>query len=191
MIKTCPILPSKLNLVVAIDKTGGISKNNKIPWLSIPEYKKDMLFFKKLTSNVCHGSCNAVIIGKNTYLDIGKPLPGRYNCVISKDPNIIDRTKYGHDIIERFTSVSDAINIIWSKDHIDNIFICGGKSIYDSVIDEELQIDNYYITKIKKDFDCDNKLSPTFMNHIDTLDKVETIYEDEYLDIGIYMNVLN
>ena len=62
-----------LNLIVAIDKKRGIGLNNKIPWY----FKEDLQFFKKITLN------SIVIMGRNTWESLKKPLPQRYNIVLS------------------------------------------------------------------------------------------------------------
>ena len=62
-----------LTLVAAVAKNGVIGKGGGIPW-KIPE---DMKRFKKLTSG------HPVIMGRKTFESIGKPLPNRYNFVVS------------------------------------------------------------------------------------------------------------
>ena len=73
----------EFSIIVATDNIGGIGyydkiKNNyTIPWKN----REDMLFFKKTTTG---DKENAVIMGRNTYLSIGKELPNRKNIIISK-----------------------------------------------------------------------------------------------------------
>ena len=65
-----------VNLIVAVDKnTHGIGKNGRIPWNN----KDDMKWFKNVTTG---DGNNSVIMGRNTYESIGKPLPNRINIVI-------------------------------------------------------------------------------------------------------------
>src|SRR5690606_15276299 len=63
----------KLILVVAAAENNVIGVQNELPW-HLPD---DLKFFKKITLN------KPVIMGKNTWLSIGKPLPNRLNIVIS------------------------------------------------------------------------------------------------------------
>jgi len=63
----------KLILVVAAAENNVIGVQNELPW-HLPD---DLKFFKKITLN------KPVIMGKNTWFSIGKPLPNRLNIVIS------------------------------------------------------------------------------------------------------------
>ena len=57
------------NLILAMDKNGGIGKNSSLPW---PHHKEDMKQFRDKT--IGEGN-NCVIMGYNTYISIGnKPL---------------------------------------------------------------------------------------------------------------------
>ena len=66
----------RFNIIVAFDKNKGIGVNNKIPW----NFRQDMSYFKNVTKGA---GDNAVIMGKNTYLSLKKPLPYRDNIVLS------------------------------------------------------------------------------------------------------------
>ncbi|NEW87955.1 dihydrofolate reductase [Rhodopseudomonas sp. WA056] len=63
-------------LVVAVADNGVIGKGNAIPW----RLKSDLQRFKQLTLN------KPVIMGRKTYQSIGRPLPGRTNIVVTRDP---------------------------------------------------------------------------------------------------------
>ena len=64
----------KIKLITAYDKNKLIGVDNKLPW-DLPE---DLKHFKKSTLN------KTIIMGKNTYLSLKKPLPNRVNIVISR-----------------------------------------------------------------------------------------------------------
>ena len=64
-----------ISLVVAYDKMKGIGKNNQLLW-SLPA---DMEWFRLITTG------KPVIMGKNTYRSIGKPLKDRTNIVLTSD----------------------------------------------------------------------------------------------------------
>jgi len=77
------------------------------------------------------------VMGYNTFLSIGKPLPNRRNIVLSKVPV---------EGVETYTSIEDMMRQLESE-HIDQIFIIGGASIYHQF----LPMANYiYLTEIKK-----------------------------------------
>jgi dihydrofolate reductase len=64
-------------LVAAIGENGVIGRDNALPW----RLKSDLQYFKRVTMN------KPVVMGRKTYLSIGKPLPGRTNIVVTRDPH--------------------------------------------------------------------------------------------------------
>ena len=66
----------KVILVAAVAENGVIGRDNKLPW----RIKSDLQYFRKVTMN------RPVVMGRKTFLSIGKPLPGRTNIVVSRDP---------------------------------------------------------------------------------------------------------
>ena len=64
-------------LVVAVADNGVIGAHGAIPW----RLKSDMQRFKALTLN------KPVVMGRKTFVSIGRPLPGRTNIVVTRDPN--------------------------------------------------------------------------------------------------------
>ena len=75
----------RFNIIVAIDRNRGIGINNKIPW----NFRQDLSYFKNLTKGA---GDNAIIMGKNTYLSLNKPLPYRDNIVLSSSLESIDKS---------------------------------------------------------------------------------------------------
>lgn len=65
-----------LVLVLAIGKNGLIGKDGKVPW-HIPE---DLKHFRRATTG------HAIIMGRKTWDEVGKPLPHRRNIVVSRQP---------------------------------------------------------------------------------------------------------
>jgi dihydrofolate reductase len=62
-------------LVAAIAENGVIGRGNALPW----RLKSDLLHFRALTMG------KPVVMGRKTYLSIGKPLQGRTTIVVSRD----------------------------------------------------------------------------------------------------------
>ena len=69
-----------ITLIAAIDLGGGIGNAGTIPWRA-PE---DMKRFKALTMG------HPIVMGRKTYASIGKPLPGRFNVVVSRTTRFIN-----------------------------------------------------------------------------------------------------
>ncbi len=99
-----------LSMIVAIGNNGAIGYKGKIPWHS----SEDMSYFKKITQG------HAIIMGRKTWNEIGKPLQGRRNIVLSK--------QFVHKDVEVFSSIEDAISSARTTD-LEPIII-GGSSIY-------------------------------------------------------------
>jgi dihydrofolate reductase len=66
-----------ITLIVAAADNGVIGRDNALPW-HLPD---DLKRFKVLTW------AKPIVMGRKTFESIGKPLPGRQNIVISRDPN--------------------------------------------------------------------------------------------------------
>ena len=64
-------------LIVAVAENGVIGAKGAIPW----RLKSDMQRFKALTSG------KPVVMGRRTFVSIGRPLPGRTNIVVTRDPD--------------------------------------------------------------------------------------------------------
>ena len=64
-------------LVVAVAENGVIGAGGAMPW----RLKSDMQRFKALTLN------RPIVMGRKTFVSIGRPLPGRTNIVVTRDPD--------------------------------------------------------------------------------------------------------
>ena len=67
----------RLSLMVAKASNNVIGRNNKLPWY-LPN---DLKYFKQVTFG------KPVIMGRKTWDSLGKPLPGRTNIVITRQPD--------------------------------------------------------------------------------------------------------
>ena len=63
-------------LMVAMSRNRVIGRNNALPWY-LPE---DLRYFKQVTYG------KPIIMGRKTQESIGRPLPGRQNLVVTRDP---------------------------------------------------------------------------------------------------------
>jgi dihydrofolate reductase len=62
-------------LIVAVAENGVIGASGAMPW----RLKSDMARFKALTTG------RPVVMGRKTFVSIGRPLPGRTNIVVTRD----------------------------------------------------------------------------------------------------------
>ncbi len=130
-----------INIIAAVSENGVIGKDGKLPW----QLKEDMKRFKALTWG------NTVIMGANTYREIGKPLDGRSNIIVSSTLRVTGEN------IATAPSLEEAINLAKTKDKNQQIFICGGEQIYRQSIDVA---DRIYITRIQQNFEGDRFFPP-------------------------------
>ena len=112
-----------------------IGINNTLPW-HIPE---DLANFKRLTFG------QPIIMGRKTYDSIGRPLPGRFNIVISRDAAL---QIAGCHIVH---SLEEAI-VVARQQNPQQIFIIGGAQIYAQAM---AHADYLYLTEIDKDVEGD------------------------------------
>jgi dihydrofolate reductase len=100
-----------LTLVVAVADNGIIGRDNGLPW-HLPE---DLKRFKRLTLG------KPIVMGRRTFESIGKPLPGRHNIVVTRDPN------YRR---EGVTVVHDADAALEAAGDAAEIMIIGGAELF-------------------------------------------------------------
>lgn len=144
-----------IHCILAVDINFGIATNNKIPW----KITEDLKYFKNVTSSSIFKQ-NIIIMGKNTWESIGsKPLAERINIIISStmtSKSTYDPTNKNDYLV--MNNVTKAIEISNEFDNIENIFIVGGKRLYDEFINSG-DIDNIYLTKINHDYQTDTKIN--------------------------------
>jgi dihydrofolate reductase len=68
-------VPCEVVLVAAVADNGVIGKGGQLPW----RMRSDLRHFRAVTWG------KPVVMGRKTFLAIGRPLPGRTNIVVSRD----------------------------------------------------------------------------------------------------------
>ena len=66
----------RISVIAALAKNGVIGIENRLPW-RLPE---DLAHFKALTLG------HPILMGRKTFESLGRPLPGRTNVVITRNP---------------------------------------------------------------------------------------------------------
>ena len=120
-----------MNLIVAVDEKWGIGRNNDLLF----RLKKDMEFFKQTTTG------KVVVVGANTFDSFPKgALPNRVNIVLdsANQPHVGATT----------VSTLDGLDNELSKYDDNDVFICGGASVYKLMLD---RCKTAYITKVQAD----------------------------------------
>ncbi len=143
---------SKIYLIAAADRKGGIGFKGKMPW----DIKADLAHFQRTTVKTeNHAKMNMVIMGRTTWESIPeehRPLAGRRNVVLTKDKNFKAPGAYVcHSMEEALKHADDAIG---------NIFVIGGASVYAQAMKNVSRVDGVYLTRIGKEFKCDTFFPP-------------------------------
>jgi dihydrofolate reductase len=104
-------------LIVAAAENGVIGSHGAIPW----RLKSDMRRFKALTLG------RPVVMGRKTFVSIGRPLPGRTNIVVTRDAGYraagaVVTTSFAN---ARAVAVGDALRRLATE-----ISVIGGAEIY-------------------------------------------------------------
>ena len=124
-------------LIACIDNNGIIGNSNRLAYRD----KEDMEFFKSNTSG------NYVVMGSNTYNEIGKPLNNRFNMVLSNRLSI-DKLN-----CKTFLSTKDVLEYYYkNKKKGECLFVIGGANVYAQFIEMNL-IDALFLNFIDK-ADC-------------------------------------
>ena len=123
------------SIIVAMDQNGGIGTENRLPW----HFPADLRRFKELTMG------HHLIMGRNTYESIGRPLPGRKMIVLSRDPG------YQPDGCLKALSLVQAFSIAQASGE-DEVFICGGATVYREALEAA---DRLYLTRIHAKYQTD------------------------------------
>ena len=128
-----------ISLIAALASNHAIGKNNALLW-HLPE---DMRHFRETTRG------KPVIMGRKTWESLPeafRPLPGRHNIVVSRDP------AYPASGATLAGSLEDALRQAEAKTDAAEAFVIGGAALYR----EALPIaDRLYLTEIDQRFDGD------------------------------------
>ncbi|GGB21786.1 dihydrofolate reductase [Puia dinghuensis] len=120
-----------ISLIVAASTNNAIGKDNQLLW----RLPNDTKFFKNTTWGM------PVIMGRKTYDAFnGEPLPGRFNFVITHNP----QWRPGHDKVKVTSSLSEALQLARETDSKE-IFVIGGGQIYAEAMDIA---DKIYMTRV-------------------------------------------
>ena len=128
--------------IACVDKNNGIGKDGDL-LISIPD---DMKFFRETTKD------NVVVMGRKTLFSFKdkKPLKNRINIVFTNDDNLKNEYKDYDNIF--FVKTTFELNDILKKYEDKKVFVIGGASIYEKLID---MCDTCLITKIDKEYLAD------------------------------------
>ncbi len=121
----------RINLIVAVAHNNVIGASGQgMLWHISADFK----YFKQVTTG------HPIIMGRKTFVSIGRPLPNRTNIIVTRDQNF---TAEGCVVVH---SLQEAIEKTAAVD-AEDIFIIGGGEIYKEAMQAGI-VDRIYITKV-------------------------------------------
>lgn len=122
----------KIVLIAALAKDGTIGHEGKIPW----HISDDLKRFKQLTMG------HALLMGRKTFESIGKPLPGRRNLVLTRNPDF-----RAPPDIQVFSTLESALQHCSTAGE-SVVYVIGGAEIYSQALG---LADELLLTRVHKD----------------------------------------
>jgi dihydrofolate reductase len=114
--------------IVAVDRNNAIGKGGKLPW----HYSADMKFFRETTTS------HAVVMGRKTWMTLGKPLKNRLNIVLSRDPSIEPQ-----ESLLVFSDIDSVLSL--NESLTTDLFVIGGAQIYEAFLP---RIERWIVTEV-------------------------------------------
>ena len=151
----------KLSISVAMAENRVIGIDNKMPW----HLSADLKYFKKITMG------KPILMGRRTYESIGRPLPGRENIIISRNP------AYQQEGCEVFHSIDSAIEFCIGNEEL---MVIGGASFYQALLPKASHL---YLTQIHQSFEGDTYFPEFDRSEWCEIERVD-ITDDESVDFG-------
>jgi dihydrofolate reductase len=104
------ITPKTITLIAAMGTNRAIGLDGRMPW----HLPAELQHFKRTTMG------KAIVMGRKTWQAIGRPLPGRQNIVVSRNPGV---TAVEADVAD---SLESAVEVAKSSE----IMVIGGGQLY-------------------------------------------------------------
>ena len=142
-----------VSLIVAVSTNGVIGRDGDLPW----HLPADLRHFKKTTMG------HHLIIGRATWDEVGKPLPGRTMVVVTRNRDFsADGVLVAHSVEEALALARD-----------DNEpFIGGGAEIYRQALAADV-VDRLYITRVHARVEGDTFFPPIDLDQWLLADRVD------------------
>ncbi|MED3572073.1 dihydrofolate reductase [Cytobacillus praedii] len=147
-----------ISLMWAMDNNHVIGYNNQLPW-HLPE---DLKFFKRTTMG------HPIAMGRKTWDSIGRPLPGRDNIVITRNPEFLCE---GCTVLNSVEALLE-----FSQQNADEIFVIGGAEIFKLILP---YADKLYLTRIYDEFKGDTFFPELNMEEWSLLSREQGIKDEK------------
>ena len=144
-----------MKAIVVVDENWGIGREGGL----LVHLSGDLKYFKQKTMG------KSMVLGRKTLESFpgGKPLPGRPNLVLTRNP------EYQPEGVQIFNSKEELMEYLGPD--TENVFVCGGENIYRQFLED---CDQFYVTKIYDSYPADR----SFPN-LDEREDMEITWESE------------
>ena len=119
-------------LIVAVGRNGVIGQEGGMPW----RLSSDLRRFRQLTMG------KPVVMGRRTFESIGKPLIGRENLLVTRDPAFAPA---GVRVFADLTAALDKARRIAVETGVEEVMIAGGGTVYEACMP---LADRLYVTHV-------------------------------------------
>lgn len=124
-----------ISAIFAMSRNRVIGKDNDLPWY----LSDDLKFFKKKTLG------HHIIMGRNSFEAIGRPLPKRTNVILTRNPYyVVSQCLIAH-------TVEEALSLAYNNGE-EEAFIIGGEAVFRTALP---LLDKIYMTYIDEDIEGD------------------------------------
>lgn len=123
----------RLSIIAAMSENYVIGKDNQLPW----RLSADLQHFKKITWG------KPILMGRKTYESIGRPLPGRRNIIITRNPEFqVEGCEITHSLEQALSLVKDS----------EEVMVIGGAELFAQALPQAKRM---YLTLIHHHFEGD------------------------------------
>lgn len=130
-------MATSLSIVVALDRNGVIGRDGALPW----RLPADLQRFKAITMG------KPIVMGRRTHASIGRPLPGRRNVVLSRQPG------FEAPGCVVYASLDDALAALDAPE----VMIVGGAALYAEALPRASRL---YLTEVNAEVSGDTRFPP-------------------------------
>ncbi|ODT17465.1 MAG: diacylglycerol kinase [Kaistia sp. SCN 65-12] len=131
-------MTARLSIIAAVAENGVIGRDGDMPW----KLSTDLKRFKAITTG------KPVVMGRKTFVSIGRPLPNRLNIVVTRD---------GAFAADGVTVVADLDAAIAAAGTAEEVMVVGGGEIYRAFM---ARAERLYITHVAAAPDGDTRFPP-------------------------------
>ncbi|HBZ95311.1 dihydrofolate reductase [Pseudomonas sp. UBA7530] len=128
-----------LSLIAALARNRVIGRDNQLPW----HLPADLKHFKAMTLG------KPIIMGRKTWDSLGRPLPGRLNIVVSRQPGLILE---GAEVLATLEAAIERADAWARAEDAEELMLIGGAQLYELGL---AQADRLYLTRVGLEPDGD------------------------------------